>query len=168
MTKGQQAMAVARICSETEQTVRRAAAGANISTGRVGQALTVLRFAPSLVDLVIREQMGLDAAYKQALATKTAREARKKGASSIAFQLSARGLTQEQIAEQFGVGQSTIHNWLIKFAPNAELINDADPLPDKASLDRIARSGRWRRRGSRRCEMGSALIWLKVCQLAQL
>ncbi len=68
------AMTVARICSETEQTVRQPALSANISTGRVAQALAVLQHAPNLVDLVIREQMGLDVAYEQALATKQTAE----------------------------------------------------------------------------------------------
>ena len=56
------AMAVAKLCPETGQTVREAAEAAGVTKTRVGQARIVLQHAPSLVDLVIREEMGLDAA----------------------------------------------------------------------------------------------------------
>ena len=59
---------------------------------------------------------------------------------SIAFQLQARGLTQREIAEQFGVEHTTVGRWLVQSATGAECTNDADPLPDKATLDRIAKA----------------------------
>lgn len=67
------------------------------------------------------------------------RDSRKKALVSIAFQLQSRGLTQEQIAAEIGVPQQTLSRWLTQSAPSAEWV-DTDPLPDKATLDRIARA----------------------------
>jgi hypothetical protein len=67
-------MAVAKLCLETRQTIRDAEKETGIDRTRIAYALTVLHHAPSLVDLVISEEMGLDAAYKQALATKQTAE----------------------------------------------------------------------------------------------
>ncbi len=66
--------------------------------------------------------------------------ATKQALVSIAFQLQARGLTQREIAEQFGVEHTTVGRWLVQSATGAECTNDADPLPDKATLDRIAKA----------------------------
>ncbi|MFJ1707574.1 ParB N-terminal domain-containing protein [Kitasatospora sp. NPDC088346] len=78
LTKGQVAMVTARNCSAAEQDGRSAgersarsiAERTGVSLGRIGQALTVLRHAPDLVDQVINGAVGLDDAYKAARETK--------------------------------------------------------------------------------------------------
>ncbi|MGW2540713.1 plasmid replication/partition related protein [Kitasatospora sp. NPDC001574] len=74
LTKGQAAMVAAKAVSvseddprsKSERSVRSISETAGVSIGRVGQANTVLRHAPDLVDAVIAGATGLDEAYKVA------------------------------------------------------------------------------------------------------
>lgn len=66
MTKGQRAMAVAKICLETKQPVREAAKQSGLKDNRVFYASTILRHAPDLADRVINGLIPLDKAYEEA------------------------------------------------------------------------------------------------------
>jgi len=78
LTKGQVAMVAAKACSRAERetgstpemTARSVSEKAGVSLGRIGQANTVLRHAPDLVDLVIAGAVSIDEAYKTARETK--------------------------------------------------------------------------------------------------
>src|SRR5258708_4749494 len=72
LTKGQQAMIVAKARLETKQPVRLAAESAGLKANRVAYASTVLEFAPDLADAVTAGAAGLDEAYKIARDRKTA------------------------------------------------------------------------------------------------
>lgn len=74
LTKGQRAMAVAKICPETGQSTRKVAATADVGKSRVHQARSVLRFAPDLADSVLSGAASLDAAYQTAQQRKHASE----------------------------------------------------------------------------------------------
>lgn len=52
LTKGQRAMAVAKICSVSEQSVRSAAKDSSLSATRIANARTVLKLAPDHADAV--------------------------------------------------------------------------------------------------------------------
>lgn len=73
-TKGQRAMAVARICFETKQRVREVAKHASLSAARVAYASTVIQFAPDLADSVLSGATSLDTAYITAQQRKQASE----------------------------------------------------------------------------------------------
>lgn len=60
LNKGQQAMAVARACSFSEQSVRELSVSVRISTGRIAEANTVLKFAPDLADAVLAGLAGME------------------------------------------------------------------------------------------------------------
>lgn len=74
LTRGQAAMIAVKACSESEQqgcsdserSARSVSEQAGVSLGRVGQALTVLRYAEDYVDQVITGSIGLDEALKEA------------------------------------------------------------------------------------------------------
>jgi hypothetical protein len=70
LSKGQQAMSVAKIYPEPDKggrgKVKNLKETLGFSTMRLSQARTVLRFAPELVDLVLDGSKGLDEAYKKA------------------------------------------------------------------------------------------------------
>jgi len=70
MTKGQTAMAVARVRDFQFLKITDAAEQARVSVGRVGQAVTVLTHAPDLADAVLSGATPLDTAYEQARARK--------------------------------------------------------------------------------------------------
>lgn len=80
LTKGQQAMVVAKARSEAkkhtdseaERHVRSEAKRNGLSAARISQASTVLQHAPDLADAVISGAMGLDEAYKVARENKAA------------------------------------------------------------------------------------------------
>jgi ParB/RepB/Spo0J family partition protein len=76
LTKGQRAMAVARVrlVSNQASTVRSAAQAAGISHARVVQAGLVIQFAPDLADSVLSGAASLDAAYQTAQQRKHASE----------------------------------------------------------------------------------------------
>lgn len=76
LTKGQRAMAVARACFETKQTVRGLSAATGVSAGRIGFASTVLQFAPDLADGIMAGSIPLDQAYEEARKRKTEAETR--------------------------------------------------------------------------------------------
>ncbi|MEV0188466.1 ParB/RepB/Spo0J family partition protein [Kitasatospora purpeofusca] len=84
LTKGQIAMIAAKASSlaepaggsRGEHSARSLSERAGVSLGRIGQALTVVRHAPDLVDQVISGALGMDEAYK------TAREAKAKADSA--------------------------------------------------------------------------------------
>jgi hypothetical protein len=66
LTKGQIAMAAARMRLASNQTVRQAAKFTEVSHARVVQASTVLQFAPELADEVMSGATPLDTAYAEA------------------------------------------------------------------------------------------------------
>lgn len=72
ITKGQQAMIVARACLEIKQTTRAAAKQHGVNLGRLGTANTVIGHASDLVNGVLAGTTSLDAAYKIALDRKQA------------------------------------------------------------------------------------------------
>ncbi len=68
MTKGQRAMAVAKIYPETEQGKRKTSlknSEVGVSRQYIGFARTVLRYAPDLADNVLAGLVSLDAAYQE-------------------------------------------------------------------------------------------------------
>ncbi|GAA2092123.1 ParB N-terminal domain-containing protein [Kitasatospora saccharophila] len=109
LTKGQAAMVAAKAASVSErdphsktgQSVRSVSEAAGVSVGRVGQANTVLRHAPDLVDAVISGATGLDAAYK------TAREA-KAQADSAESQLARLRAEDPELADKVVDGELTL------------------------------------------------------------
>jgi ParB/RepB/Spo0J family partition protein len=66
LSKGQRAMLAAQAADVTGQTQREVAAAQKLSTGRVGQAATVLDHAPDLANAVVAGARSLDDAYKEA------------------------------------------------------------------------------------------------------
>lgn len=76
LTKGQRAMAVARVRLVSNQgaTVRASAQAAGISHARVVQAASVMQYAPDLADSVLSGAASLDAAYQTAQQRKHASE----------------------------------------------------------------------------------------------
>ncbi|MBV6695538.1 ParB N-terminal domain-containing protein [Kitasatospora aureofaciens] len=82
LTKGQSAMVAAKACSDSELegcskselTARSISEQIGVSLGLVGQAMTVVRHAPGLIDQVIAGAMGLDEAYKTAREAKAQRD----------------------------------------------------------------------------------------------
>jgi hypothetical protein len=66
LSKGQRAMAVAKICLETKQPVREAAKQSGLKDNRVFYASTILRHAPDLSDAVLMGHLSLDNAYEEA------------------------------------------------------------------------------------------------------
>ncbi|MFD4316427.1 ParB/RepB/Spo0J family partition protein [Streptomyces sp. NPDC058548] len=109
LTKGQLAMIAASACSvsehagrsETEQTARSVSEQTGLSIGRIGQARTVLRHAPDLVDGVISGAVSLDDAYK------AAREA-KAQADSAESQLARLRVEDPQLADRVVEGELTV------------------------------------------------------------
>ncbi len=109
LTKGQLAMIAASACSvsehpgrsETEQTTRSVSEQTGLSIGRIGQARTVLRHAPDLVDGVISGAVSLDDAYK------TAREA-KAQADSTESQLARLRAEDPELADRVVEGELTV------------------------------------------------------------
>ncbi|WP_435059126.1 ParB N-terminal domain-containing protein [Streptomyces sp. bgisy060] len=109
LTKGQLAMIAATACSvsehpacsETEQTARSVSEQTGLSIGRVGQARTVLRHAPDLVDRVISGAVSLDDAYKTARETKAQ-------ADSAESQLARLRAEDPQLADRVVEGNLTI------------------------------------------------------------
>ena len=66
MTKGQRAMAVAKILETNNATQTDAAKAAQLSQARIAQANTVLQYAPDLAANVLTGSDSLDEAYKTA------------------------------------------------------------------------------------------------------
>lgn len=76
LTKGQRAMAVARICPETHQGKRATSSESDeVSGTRLRMARAVLKWAPEMADAVLAGATGLDAAYALAQERKIASEA---------------------------------------------------------------------------------------------
>ncbi|MFJ9446765.1 ParB N-terminal domain-containing protein [Kitasatospora sp. NPDC101235] len=106
LTKGQSAMVAAKACSvseqegrsETELSARSVSEHVGVSLGRIGQAMTVIRHAPDLVDQVISGALGLDEAYK------TAREA-KAQADSVENQLARLRAEDPELADKVVEGE---------------------------------------------------------------
>ncbi|MEV4093835.1 ParB/RepB/Spo0J family partition protein [Streptosporangium saharense] len=71
LTKGQQAMVAAQAGRLVGRSQRSVAGAQKLSTGRVGQAWTILDHAPDLVNAVVAGAMGLDEAYRIARENKT-------------------------------------------------------------------------------------------------
>jgi hypothetical protein len=109
LTKGQVAMVAAKACSlgehgqrsPSEQTARSLSEHAGVSLGRIGQANTVLRHTPDLVDLVISGAVPLSDAYK------TAREA-KNQADSAESQLARLRTEDPELADRVVEGDLTL------------------------------------------------------------
>jgi hypothetical protein len=78
MTKGQWAMASARVRLVSNQSVRQAANVAGVSHARVVQAAMVLQWAPELADAVLNGAEPLDRAYEVAADRKAKAEARRR------------------------------------------------------------------------------------------
>jgi ParB-like nuclease family protein len=66
MTKGQRVMIVAKICSETKQTLRQISEQNKVALAAIGRARTVLRHTPDLADQVLTGSLSLDKAYEEA------------------------------------------------------------------------------------------------------
>ncbi|MCG6496988.1 MULTISPECIES: ParB N-terminal domain-containing protein [Kitasatospora] len=106
LTKGQSAMVAAKACSvsepsgriEFELSARSIAEQIGVSLGRIGQAMTVARHAPDLMDQVISGAVGLDEAYK------TAREA-KAQADSAENQLARLRAEDPELADKVVEGE---------------------------------------------------------------
>lgn len=89
LSRGQAAMIAVKACSDSEQlhrseserSARSVSERAGLSLGRVGQALTVARWAEDLVDKVIAGNMGLDEALKTAQTRKAEAAAREDAAA---------------------------------------------------------------------------------------
>ncbi|MFD3997419.1 ParB/RepB/Spo0J family partition protein [Streptomyces sp. NPDC058583] len=109
LTKGQAAMIAAKACSfseqdprsKTERSARSISEKAGVSLGRVGQANTILRHAPDLVDSVVSGAMGIDEAYK------TARE-NKAQADSVESQLARLRAEDPELADRVVEGDLTL------------------------------------------------------------
>jgi hypothetical protein len=84
LSKGQQAMAVARArrCLETKQSVRVAGKASHISPARVSQADTVIDYAPDLSDSVLLGSVSLDSAYDEARQRKEEARIRREAAET--------------------------------------------------------------------------------------
>jgi hypothetical protein len=76
MTKGQRAMAVAKICSVSEQSVRETSKQTGVTATRIACARTVLRYAPEQAEGVLSGAIPLDAAYEKAREAKAMAEGR--------------------------------------------------------------------------------------------
>jgi ParB/RepB/Spo0J family partition protein len=83
MTKGQQAIVVARACLVSRQTIRDAAKQHGMSNQRVGQANVILDFAPDLVDDILGGSGKFDAAYEIAKQRRKEKLERAEDAESI-------------------------------------------------------------------------------------
>ncbi|GAB7185632.1 plasmid replication/partition related protein [Kitasatospora sp. NPDC001095] len=109
LTKGQMAMIAAKACSLSEQSdrsrserpARSLSEQAGVSLGRIGQANTVLRHAPDLVELVINGALGLTEAYN------TAREA-KAQADSVENQLARLRAEDPELADKVVEGELSL------------------------------------------------------------
>ncbi|QKW20637.1 ParB N-terminal domain-containing protein [Kitasatospora sp. NA04385] len=109
LTKGQLAMIAAKAGSlseqqgrsPSEQPVRSLSEQTGVSLGRIGQASTVLRHAPDLVELVISGAIGLTEAYK------TARE-NKAQADSAESQLARLRAEDPELADKVVDGELTL------------------------------------------------------------
>ncbi|MFI5863722.1 ParB/RepB/Spo0J family partition protein [Streptomyces sp. NPDC051546] len=109
LTKGQLAMIAAKALSITErshrsgaeQSARSVSEQAGVSLGRIGQANTVLRHAPDLVDPVINGAISIDEAYK------TARET-KNQAESADSQLARLRAEDQELADRVVEGELTL------------------------------------------------------------
>jgi hypothetical protein len=66
LSKGQRAMAVARICFETKRSVRDGAKQSGTSAGHLGYAMAVINHAPDLAASVLIGSVSLDNAYAEA------------------------------------------------------------------------------------------------------
>ena len=83
MTKGQQALVVAKACLETRQPIREAAKTHGVIFQRISQANVILDFAPDLVDDILGGSGKFDAAYETAKQRKQEKLARAEDAESI-------------------------------------------------------------------------------------
>jgi hypothetical protein len=66
LSKGQRAIAVAKICPLSGQTIREAAGQANLGKSHLSRATVVLTHAPDLAASVIAGSISLDNAYEEA------------------------------------------------------------------------------------------------------
>ncbi|MER6398552.1 ParB N-terminal domain-containing protein [Kitasatospora sp. NPDC001603] len=109
LTKGQTAMVAAKACSvseqdgrsETELSARSVSEQVGVSLGRIGQAMTVVRHTPDLVDQVVSGAVGLDEAYK------AAREA-KAQADSVENQLARLRAEDPELADRVVEGDLSL------------------------------------------------------------
>lgn len=83
MTKGQQALVVAKSLLETNNTQEEAARLFGITRSRIAQAAMILDFAPDLVDDILGGSGKFDAAYDTAKERKQAQQQRANDAESI-------------------------------------------------------------------------------------
>jgi hypothetical protein len=84
MTKGQQAIVVARSCLVSKQKMRDAASQHGVTAGRIAQASTILEFASELADEVLGgNSTKFDAAYEIAKQRKKEKLERENAAESI-------------------------------------------------------------------------------------
>ncbi|MFD8897097.1 ParB N-terminal domain-containing protein [Streptomyces ardesiacus] len=124
LSKGQAAMIAAKACSvaehdprsDTERSARSVSEQAGVSLGRIGQANTVLRYAPQLVDSVIAGAVGIDEAYQ------TARE-KKAQADSAEAQLAKLRAEDPALADRVIEGELTLQGaWAERRARQEEEI----------------------------------------------
>lgn len=80
LTKGQRAMAAARMRLLSKQATREVAESSAVSASRVAQASTVIQHAPDLADAVMAGTMPLNAAYDEARQRKAEAETREERA----------------------------------------------------------------------------------------
>lgn len=102
--------------SETERSARSVSEQAGVSLGRIGQANTVLRYTPQLVDSVIAGAVGIDEAYQ------TARE-KKAQADSAEAQLAKLRAEDPALADRVIEGELTLQGaWAERRARQEEEI----------------------------------------------
>lgn len=119
--------------------------GANAAHGRQRSEMTLRRAyqiacANELIDPASdADVVGLLKCSERAARdlTAEAKEFRKAAARSIAMQLAAQGVSQQEIAGRLGMAQKTISDWLSNSGMTAK-ITSADPLPPQAELEAIA------------------------------
>lgn len=104
LSKGQAAMAVARARLVSKQTVREVAQTAGVNAGRVGQATTVLDYAPDLADAVMSGATSLDDAYTEARRRKEA--ANSTAARMARLQTAAPDVADLVIEERMSLGEA--------------------------------------------------------------
>ena len=93
-------MIAAKACSVSEQTLREMSAHSGVSATRLGEASTVLKHAPELVESVISGAQSLDDAYGEARQRKQAQQTSEDEAKRAIKRLDVLKNTAPELAEQ--------------------------------------------------------------------
>jgi ParB/RepB/Spo0J family partition protein len=113
LTKGQRAMAVAKVRLLCKQSMREAAAHAGVSASRVTQATTVLQYAPDLADSILSGATSLSEAHQTAQQRKHASE----GEEARFARLKA---ASPELATEVAEGRLTLHGAEAEWAERKE------------------------------------------------